>query len=426
MEVNALLGHNNKGFPLKRKYWSGKPTEGNSTITPHLHIHSMTTMFTLSKLLYAGKETGWRQFKPDDMEPVVITFPTSFMVFKEQVHSLGYIKQPQHDLVKWGSPTGKAAVRLPLPSDHVPPLPPSDKSGGGPSLAALLEWSKETDFQSRNSNLERLIKVRNTCHYDYYDSETDERHLLQKRLRRSGEAEGRLYNEEDEEIYCPPELPGGWNSADVMAQATELTRLEKERNNDRVVEAFTDDDTDEDITDNPRNDEWLQKQSSEIFRFQRDRRTTNKKMDEKMQSLLSTLQITSIPQFPNVLTHLAHITESDVFCLRLGSGDTPDYIHWLNDSLISTMMSLFTKTSEEIDNNVVVYDPQFLEKSKSDRVPWKDNNIHEQILKKVFITVRISVGVNVMLIHLKPFLLLTEYNPTCTLGLRRIPISRRE
>ena len=171
MEVNALLGHNNTGFPLKRKYSSGKPTEGNSTITHHLHIHSMTTMFTLSKLLYAGKETRWRQFQPRDMEPVLITFPTSFMMFKDHVNSLGYIKKPEYDLVKWGSPTGKAVNhRLPLPGDHVPPLPPSDKSGEGPSLAALLQWAKRTDFSSRKSNLEQRIKVRNTCHYDYSDS----------------------------------------------------------------------------------------------------------------------------------------------------------------------------------------------------------------------------------------------------------------
>jgi len=39
------------------------------------------------------------------------------------------------------------------------------------------------------------------------------------------------------------------------------------------------------------------------------------------------------------------------------------------------MMSEFTKTSKEIDN-VVVYDPQFLEKCKRDEVPWKRNNMH--------------------------------------------------
>ncbi len=127
-------------------------------------------MFTLSKLLYAGKETGWRLFKPRHMEPVLITFPTSFMAFKEQVHSLGYIKQPEHDLVKWGSPTVKAANhRLPLPGDHIP-FPPNVKSGGCPSLATLVQLSQGSDLEIRNSNLERLMKVRNTCHDDYYDS----------------------------------------------------------------------------------------------------------------------------------------------------------------------------------------------------------------------------------------------------------------
>jgi hypothetical protein len=92
------------------------------------------------------------------------------MAFKEQVHSLGYIKQPRHDLVKWGSPTVKAANhRLPLPGDHIP-FPTNVKSGGCPSLATLVQLSKGSDLEIRNSNLERLIKVRNTCHDDYYDS----------------------------------------------------------------------------------------------------------------------------------------------------------------------------------------------------------------------------------------------------------------
>ncbi len=82
------------------------------------------------------------------------------MEFKEQVHFLGYIAQPQPDLVKWGSPTVKAANNgLPLPGDFVPPLPRKDKSRGGPSLEALLEWSKQTDFGSRNSNLDYLTRL---------------------------------------------------------------------------------------------------------------------------------------------------------------------------------------------------------------------------------------------------------------------------
>ena len=89
------------------------------------------------------------------------------MAFKEQVIFLGYIARQQPDLVKWGSPTVKAANHgLPLPGDYVPPLPPKDKSRGGPSLEALLQWSKVTDFGSRNSNLEYRIKVRNTYHYE--------------------------------------------------------------------------------------------------------------------------------------------------------------------------------------------------------------------------------------------------------------------
>lgn len=244
--------------------------------------------------------------------------------------------------------------------------------------------------------------------------------MLQKEVRRLGEAEGRQYNDADDEIYCPPELPGGFNMGDIIAQATERIRREEELNDDPVVDDLVV------IRENLRNGDWLQKPSSEIFQFHRGAHTmTDEKMDDKMLSLLFSLQITSKPDFPNVLTHLEHIKEDDLCCLRLGSEDTPGVTHWLDDSLISTIMTLFTKTSPLIDN-VVVYDPQFLEKCKSDKVPWKNNNMHEQILKKVFITVRISVGVNVMLIQLKPFLLLTEYNPTCTLGLRGIPISRRE
>jgi len=235
--------------------------------------------------------------------------------------------------------------------------------------------------------------------------------------------EGRLYDDADDEIYCPPEISGEYNWPVLIAQMQEEMRRKQRLEDDPVDDggSFTDDD----MRDNPRNGDWLQKPSSEIFRFHRDHTTTDDEMDEKMRILFSTLQITSVPQFPNVLTHLTHIKEADVFCLRLGSGDTPSHDHWLNDSLMSTMMSEFTKTSKEIDN-VVVYDPQFLEKCKRDEVPWKRNNMHAQILEKVFITVTISVGVNVMLIQLKPFLLLTEYNPTCTLGLCGIPICRRE
>ena len=254
--------------------------------------------------------------------------------------------------------------------------------------------------------------------------------MLQKEVRRLGEAEGRQYDDADDEIYCPPELPGGWNMGDIIAQAKERIRRENELNDDPVVDdnELNDDPVVDDLVvnrENLRNGDWLQKPSSEIFQFHRALTMTDEKMDDKMLSLLFTLQITSKPHFPNVLTHLEHIKEDDLCCLRLGSEDTPGVTHWLDDSLISTIMTLFTKTSPLIDN-VVVYDPQFLEKCKSDKVPWKNNNMHEQILKKVFITVRISVGVNVMLIQLKPFLLLTEYNPTCTLGLRGIPISRRE
>ena len=218
---------------------------------------------------------------------------------------------------------------------------------------------------------------------------------------------------------------------DIIAQAKERIRRENELNDDPVVDdnELNDDPVVDDLVvnrENLRNGDWLQKPSSEIFQFHRGAHTmTDEKMDDKMLSLLFSLQITSKPDFPNVLTHLAHIKEDDLCCLRLGSEDTPGVTHWLNDSLIATIMTLFTKTSPLIDH-VVVYDPQFLERCKSDKVPWKNNNMHEQILKKVFITVRISVGVNVMLIQLKPFLLLTEYNPTCTLGLRGIPISRRE
>ncbi len=180
--------------------------------------------------------------------------------------------------------------------------------------------------------------------------------------------EGRRYDDADDEIYCTPEITGIYNWPELIAKMQEEMRRKKRLEDDPVDDggSFTDDD----MRDNPRNGDWLQKPSSEIFRFHRDHTTTDEKMDEKMRILLSTLQITSGPDFPNVLRHLEHIKEDDVFCLRLGSGDTPDYIHWLNDSLISTMMSEFTKTSKEIDN-VVVYDPQFLAKCTTDAVPWK-------------------------------------------------------
>ena len=43
MEVNALLGHNNKAFPLKRKSWSGNPAEGDSTIAVDNASHAEGT-----------------------------------------------------------------------------------------------------------------------------------------------------------------------------------------------------------------------------------------------------------------------------------------------------------------------------------------------------------------------------------------------